>query len=102
MFGLGVETDRRLEERLADLVRTGRTPTESLPVLAEWVDQKFDREAFAAWLQKLAEPTTTTAPVGRRIQGNPPEDLEALSRALAAALLPLGDAYPLPHFKRAS
>ncbi len=102
LFGLGVETDRRLEERLADLIRTGRTPAEALPGLAEWVDQKFGREAFAAWLQKLAEPTTTTAPVGRRIQGNPPKELEALSSTLAAALLPLGDAYPLPHFKRAS
>ena len=101
LFGLGVETDRRLDERLADLVRTGRTPAESLPELAGWIGQPFDREAFAAWLRTLAEPTTVAAPSGRRVPGHPPEDLGTLSRTLAAALLPFGETYPLPHFKRA-
>ena len=34
LFSLGFELDERIEERLADLKRSGRTPDEALPGLA--------------------------------------------------------------------
>lgn len=102
LFGLGVEADRRLDERLTDLSRAGQHPTGALPGLAEWIDEPFDRDAFAAWLQQQGEPATAASPVGRRLKGGPPSDIAVAARSLAAALLPLGGAYPLPHFQRAT
>lgn len=102
LFGLGVETDRRLDERLADLTRVGKAPAEALPGLAEWIGQPFDRNAFGAWLRRQGEPPTTASPVGRRLRGAPPEDIAAAAQSLAAALLPLGNVYPLPHYRRAT
>jgi hypothetical protein len=100
LYGLGVENDRRLDERLADLVRSGRAPTESLPGLSPWLGQLFDRAAFEAWLSEQGEPATVATPVGRRLKGAHPDGLEATARSLAAALVPLGDVYPLPHYRR--
>jgi hypothetical protein len=100
LYGLGVENDRRLDERLADLVRSGRGPAESLPSLSSWLGQPFDRAAFEAWLREQGEPATVASPVGRRLRGAHPDGLEVTARSLAAALVPLGDAYPLPHYRR--
>lgn len=100
LYGLGVENDRRLDERLADLIRTGRTPAEALPGLTPWLGQPFDRVAFEAWLREQGEPATVAAPVGRRIKGEQPVEIEAAARSLAAALVPLVDTFPLPHYRR--
>jgi hypothetical protein len=102
LYGLGVESDRRLDERLADLVRSGRAPVEALPGLSPWLDQPFDRAAFEAWLREQGEPATVAAPVGRRLKGVHPAEVETAARSLAAALVPLGDVYPLPHYRRGS
>lgn len=102
LYCLGVETDRRLDERLTDLVRSGQPPVTALPGLATWLDKPFDRAAFAEWVAEHGEPNITQSPLGRRLRGNPPDDLEAVVRSLVSALAPLGDAYPLPHFRRAS
>jgi hypothetical protein len=101
LFGLGAEADRRLDERLNDLTRAGQAPAEALPGLGEWIGQPFDREAFGRWLRQLGEPSSTASPVGRQLKGGPPEDLAVAAHSLAAALLPLGNAYPLPHYRRA-
>jgi hypothetical protein len=102
LYCLGIETDRRLDERLADLVRSGQPPVTALPGLAMWLDKPFDRAAFAEWVAEHGVPNITQSPVGRRLRGDPLDDLEATVRSLVSALSPLGDAYPLPHFRRAS
>lgn len=102
LFGMGVEADRRLDERLADLARSAQAPAAALPGLAEWLGQPFDRDAFTAWLQQQGDPATTASPVGRRLKGACPEDIATAAQSLAAALLPLGNAYPLPHYRRGS
>lgn len=100
LFALGVDVDRRLDERLQDLVRTGQRPADALPGLAEWIGQPFDRDAFGAWLRQFGEPASVAAPSGRRLKGAPPEDIATAARSLASALLPLGSGYPLPHYRR--
>lgn len=102
LFGFEAELDRRLDERLADLTRSGQDPEIALPGLEPWLGKPFDRAAFAAWVNGHGDPATTQSPVGRRLRGAPPEDLDAAVGALVAALAPLGPSYPLPHFKRAS
>jgi hypothetical protein len=100
LFSLGFERDERVEERLVDLKRSGYTPAEALPGLAEGIRLPWDREQFLAWVRAHGEVESVTAPTGRQVKGNPPGDLDALVRRLVAALAPLGDAYPLPHFRR--
>lgn len=102
LFGLGVELDRRLDERLADLTRSGQAPEIALPGLEPWLGKPFDREAFAAWVREHGDAATTQSPVGRRLRGAPPDGLGEVVGGLVAALLPIGPSYPLPHFKRAS
>lgn len=55
LFGMGVEADRRLDERLADLARAGGAPAAALPGLAEWLGQPFDRDAFGVWLRQKGD-----------------------------------------------
>jgi hypothetical protein len=100
LFWLGADVDRRLDERLADLVRSGVQPVDAMPDLANWMDKPFDRSEFLAWVQGNGDPQTTASPVGRRLKGSPPGDLADVVSALVAALAPLSDSYPLPHFRR--
>jgi hypothetical protein len=102
LFSLGTDTDRRLDERLSDLVRSGQQPTEALPGLVSWLGKPFDRGALAAWIGEHGKPDVTAAPVGRRLKGSPPDDVNVMVRGLVAAFDPLGAAYPLPHYRRGS
>jgi hypothetical protein len=102
LYGLGVDVDRKLEERLADLVRSGLQPTEALPGLAPLLGKQFTRDAFATWIQGHGAANTVASPVGRRLRGSPSEDVVATVKSLAAALTPLGESYPLPHYRRVS
>lgn len=102
LFSLGTDIDRRLDERLGDLVRSGQQPADALPDLAVWLGKPFDRAALTAWLGQQGRPEVTAAPVGRRLKGSPSEEVGAVVHCLAAALDPLGDAYPLPHYRRGS
>lgn len=113
LFRLGFELDERLDERLHDLKRSGQSPAEALPGLraftaltdnlqsepddpAEWA-----REAFIAWIEGHGEVKHVTEPSGRRIVAKTlPERPESQVNALVAALLPLSDKYPLPHYRR--
>ena len=101
LYYLGFELDERIEERLQDLKRSGATPAEALPPLAEIVQEEWDRDAFHAWVTGHGKPNFTAEPIGRRIKGTPPPKLSELVGQLLAALDPTPDKYPLPHYWRA-
>lgn len=100
LFSLGFETDERLDERLQELKRSGRTTPEALPGLVETVGESWSRERFTAWVRAHGKVASEAAPTGRRIKGAPPDSLDQVVDKLVAALDPVGDAYPLPHFLR--
>jgi len=99
LFHLGFEIDEHVEERLAALKRSGQVPRDVLPALA-LIDEGWSAERFTAWVGEHGAVRSTAEPVGRRIRGPEPE-LPELVRLLVAALLPLGETYPLPHVARA-
>jgi hypothetical protein len=100
LFRFGFELDERIEERLADLKRAHEDPVAALPGLAEVLRPEWDRDRFAAWLSGFGSVRIGPSSVGRRIEGAPPDDLGERVKRLLAALRPLADAYPLPHFRR--
>lgn len=104
LFHLGFELDERLDERLLDLKRGVVAPAEALPGLGEVVAAGWDRAAFAEWVDAHAGDRErvhySAAPGGRRLAGDAPADPERLVRNLVAALAPMTDAYPLPHYRR--
>jgi len=100
LFRLGFELDEHIDERLADLKRAGAAPTDALPGLRELVVEKWSKSAFAEWIAGHGEASSSTVPVGRRLKGDPPASSELLIRKLVAALHPLTDAYPMPHYRR--
>lgn len=100
LFNLGFEKDERVAERLADLKRSGQEPKVALPGLVELLDQPWSAEAFTDWVQGHGQVRHVKDPAGRRIQGEPPANLDLLTRQLVRALAPLGENYPMPHFRR--
>lgn len=100
LFHLGFVLDERVEERLQELKRAGREPKEALPGLAEVFGESWDRGRFTTWVQGHGAANYVAAPVGRQLKGAPPDSPELLVRQLVAALWPLGESYPLPHFRR--
>lgn len=101
LFRLGFAIDERADERLMDLKRTGAAPGIALPDYGELVGVSWSRERFEAWVKEHGEPRFEAAPAGRQIKGSPPSALGDLVRHLVAALAPLPDQYPLPHYRRA-
>ncbi|CAN5694290.1 hypothetical protein BH23DEI1_BH23DEI1_05030 [soil metagenome] len=100
LFALGWAIDEQVDERLADLKRHARPPTEALPGLTTVIQPEWSVRTFEAWVGEHAAASTTAAPVGRRLAGDPPSDpIERVSR-LIAALHPLSEAYPLPYYAR--
>ena len=102
LYNLGFDTDERIEERLQDLKRSGPGPLEALPDLDGLLGRPWDRDRFADWVRGQGEASFEIVPVGRRLKSAPPESLELLARRLLAALEPLSERYPLPHFRRAT
>ncbi len=100
LFSLGSELGERVEERLQDLKRGAADPPTSLPGLRDVLSQTWSRDRFADWICGHSRAHYVTAPAGRRIQGPPPHSIDLAVKELVAALAPLGDAYPLPHYKR--
>lgn len=100
LFSLGAELDERIEERFQDLKRSGATPQEALSGLKEAIQDTWDRQAFQEWACAHGKPDYSVAPIGRLLKGEPPTGLDQLVKHLIAALAPLPDAYPLPHFRR--
>jgi hypothetical protein len=100
LFSLGFELDERIEERLADLKRSGRAPDEALPGLAV-TDDGWHPENFWDWVAGHGEAGGTASPAGRRLSGSPPATVGQQVRRLVAGLAPAAESYPLPHFRRA-
>ena len=98
LYNLGVDLDERLEERLLDHKRQNRPPLEALPGLD--LTREWTLPRFASWVDGHGAADTTPTPAGRRLKGEPPAHLSQLTRRLVAALAPLPDHYPLPHFQR--
>ena len=101
LYHFGFAWDERLDARLSELRQTGKPPRELLGA-AHAVKDRFDRPAFESWLEGLAPKVVVDlTPEGRRLRGRPASPAEAV-RKLAASLVPLGPAYPLPFFSMAS
>lgn len=99
LYRHGFELDERLDERFQALKAEG-PPDQALPALARLLARPWSRPAFAEWIEAHGASSTQVAPVGRRLEGPPPEDLVSRTDRLVAALDPLGEHYPLPHFER--
>ena len=102
LYRLGYELDERVDERLRDLKASGKAPADALPALRELITPEWNHNAFAEWVQAHSHPKVEPAPAGRRIVGAPPESVELLVDHLVGALAPLGEAYPLPHYRRSA
>ena len=102
LYNLGFDLDERLDERLGDFKRSGIEPEAALPTLKEIVGEHWDAGAFGQWITSFGQANYVTAPVGRRLKGDAPEGAQALVSQLLAALAPLSDEYPLPHYKRSA
>jgi hypothetical protein len=100
LFNFGFELDERIEERLQDLKRSGRRPYDAMPALSNGIEPAWNREWFHDWIRGHGAAEVVTTPTGRRVRGNPSTSLDQLARQLVAALDPLVDNYPLPHFTR--
>lgn len=101
LYHLGYELDERLDERLNELKASGQDPGDALPGLKDVVTKEWVPDRVAEWLGAGGDVQPVTAPVGRRLKGEPPASLELLAGQLLAACLPLTDSYPLPHYRRA-
>jgi hypothetical protein len=100
LFRLGFEVDERLDERFQELKVSGKEPLEALPSLGDVMADGWQPKGFVVWVRGQGQADTVTAPVGRRLKGEAPESLALLIHKLVAALAPLGDEYPLPHYRR--
>jgi len=100
LFRLGFEIDEHLDERLQELKASGKEPLEALPALGEVVGERWQAKRFAGWVRIHGETDAVTTPAGRKLKGEPPESIALLVQKLVATLAPLGDEYPLPHYRR--
>jgi hypothetical protein len=98
LFRFDFALDEHLDDRLAELKRSGVDPLEALPGLKA-IASPFDRAAFDAWLADLPPVGFTAAPSGRRLKETLPDDRVLAARMLCSALRPLIDSYPAPHFR---
>ena len=100
LYALGFEIDERIDERLQELKRSGLPAPTALPKLVETIGEDWSRKSFETWVAAHGKAEFTAVPSGRRSKGSPPPALERLIDSLVAALSPLSDEYPLPHFVR--
>lgn len=102
LFRLGFELDERIDERLADLKQVGAVPEQALPGLRSVIGSAWSRPDFESWLAGYGDVAVVTAPVGRRLTGELPGSIDLLVKKMVAALQPLADVYPMPHFRKAA
>lgn len=99
LFHLGFVVDERLDERLIELQRSGRSPQDVLPGL-DLLAAGWSASAFRDWVEGHVRAEFEPGPIGRRLKGAPPADLSLLIRKLVAALAPITPTYPLPHLRQ--
>lgn len=99
IFHLGFTADEQLDDRLSSLKRHAASPREALPLGIDLAG-RWDPTGFGGWLGTLAEVgSVEVTSVGRRLRGAAPDDPVAAVRKLVAALMPLTERYPAPHFR---
>jgi hypothetical protein len=103
LFRFGFELDEQIEERLQVHKKSGQPPLEALPglveVLGPSLHETWERAQFEQWVEAHGPVQTDAVPTGRLLKGAPPAGLDCAVQHLVAALAPLGDGYPLPHFR---
>jgi hypothetical protein len=100
LFSLGFEIDEKVDERLLQFKQNSRAIDEVLPDVGSMITPVWSVERFTSWVAKHGKESTTAVPAGRRLKGQPPEELQAMLGRLIAGLAPLTDSYPMPHFKQ--
>jgi hypothetical protein len=100
LYRLGFTIDERADERLLELKRGGLAPGVVFPSFGDLVGEGWRRETFEHWVRSHGDAAFQTAPAGRQLRGPPPSSLEQTVNQLVAALLPLAERYPLPHFRK--
>lgn len=103
LFRFGFELDEQIEERLQGHKKSGCSPQEALPGLADLLGasllEPWDQTKFEYWVDSFGPVQTDHLPTGRLVKGAAPAGLDRKVRQLVAGLAPLGDAYSLPHFR---
>jgi hypothetical protein len=103
LFRFGFELDELIEERLQTHKKSGISPQKALPGLLEQLGsslyEDWDRSHFQLWVDAHGPVQADAVPIGRQLKGVAPAGLERRVQQLLAALAPLGDSYPLPHFR---
>jgi hypothetical protein len=103
LYRFGFELDEQIEERLQAHKRSGCSPLEALPglveVLGASLHEPWSRPQFEQWVEAHGPVQTDAVPTGRLLKGAPPAGLDRAVQQLVAGLAPLGDDYPLPHFR---
>ena len=98
LYRFGFEVDERLNERLLELKQSEVLPTDKFPDLAE-LSSGWSKQRLQSWLEQYGRSEYTATTTGRRLRTEMPEDPASAASQLVAALLPLPDSYPLPHFR---
>ena len=102
LYRFGFELDEQIEERLQAHKRSGLAPVEALPrlgeVLGTMLHQPWDKTHFLEWVEAHGPVQAEAVPTGRLLKGAMPAGLDRRVAQLVAALAPLADGYPLPHF----
>ncbi|MFM1900858.1 MAG: hypothetical protein RLZZ216_1434 [Cyanobacteriota bacterium] len=103
IYRFGFELDEQIEERLQALKRGGLSPVDALPglgeVLGSTLHQSWDMDQFLQWVEAHGPMQAEAVPTGRQLKGTMPAGLDRRAAQLVAALAPLADSYPLPHFR---
>ena len=104
LYRFGFELDEQIEERLQVHKKSGQPPLEALSGLVEVLGpsslhETWERAQFEQWVEAHGPVQSDAVPTGRLLKGAPPTGLDRAVQQLVAALAPLGDGYPLPHFR---
>ena len=100
LYSLGFEIDEKVDERLVQFKQSSKPLEEALPEVASIINSSWSIDRFTTWVEKHGKESSTAVPAGRRLKGQPPEQINVLLGRLIAGLAPIAETYPLPHFKR--
>lgn len=100
LFSLGCAVNKLLDERLGQLKASRADASKALPLLAESSTNHKGQRQLQAWLERFPTPKFDTTPLGRRIPGAAPEELDLLLCQLLGYRRRSRTPNPLPHFVR--